>query len=99
MAKQLPTDLDGFHLLKYAVFDKTVVRTGNTRHIVPGTNPEPDRIAICKSPDDESYYLFYCDSQWNVITDTLHQTVEIAEQQAEFEFKNVELMWQSILRD
>jgi hypothetical protein len=31
-------------------------------------------------------YLFYCDPSWNVITDTWHQDVAAAIDQANFEF-------------
>jgi hypothetical protein len=31
-------------------------------------------------------YLFYCDERWMVITDTLHDDVKAALEQARFEF-------------
>jgi len=33
-----------------------------------------------------SYYLFYCDENGREVTDTLHDTVEEAQSQAEWEF-------------
>ena len=51
-------------------------------------------VAICRYPGEDSYYLFYCDSQWNVITDTWHETIEDALQQAEFEYASVSATWQ-----
>ena len=31
-------------------------------------------------------YLFYCDVAWNSVTDTYHDSMESAVEQAEFEF-------------
>jgi hypothetical protein len=47
-------------------------------------------LAIAKYPNDSGFYLFYCDAEWAVITDTYHDSVERAVHQAEFEFSGVQ---------
>jgi hypothetical protein len=33
-----------------------------------------------------AFYLFGCDSDWNMVTDTLHHTLKEAKEQAESEY-------------
>lgn len=47
------------------------------------------RLAIARYDSDSGFYLFYCDPDWNVITDTYHDTPADAMAQAEFEFGHV----------
>ena len=51
-------------------------------------------LAICQYHDDPSYYLFGCDADWHVLTDTWHETIEAAKKQAEFEYSGVSETWQ-----
>ena len=53
-------------------------------------------LAICRYPGDTGYYLFYCDSEWEPITDTWHQSLEDAEHQAEFEYQGAAQTWQRL---
>jgi hypothetical protein len=43
--------------------------------------------------DEPAYYLFDCDEEWNSITDTRHETIEEALQQAESEYAGVSATW------
>ena len=43
----------------------------------------------------DAYYLFYCDAEWEPVTDTWHQTLEAAKGQAEFEYRGVTTTWES----
>jgi hypothetical protein len=52
-------------------------------------------LAICQYSGDSAYYLFGCDEEWRPITDTWHQTVEQAKEQAEFEYEGVTRTWQT----
>jgi hypothetical protein len=47
-------------------------------------------LAIAKYPKDSGFYLFYCDADWGVVTDTYHASVENAVGQAQFEFSGVQ---------
>jgi len=62
--------------------------TGKTRHIVGGVEAkEFAALAIARyDSEPDGVYLFYCDPSWNVITDTWHEDVAAAIDQANFEF-------------
>ncbi|MGQ9547059.1 MAG: hypothetical protein ACUVWS_00380, partial [Roseiflexus sp.] len=50
-------------------------------------------LAICQYEGETSCYLFGCDSDWNAVTDTWHETLEDALDQAEFEYEGVSKTW------
>ena len=65
-------------------------RTGNTRHTVGGEErTDFVALAVAQYPDDAGYYLFYCDEDWNAVTDTFHLDLDGAVEQAEFEYVGV----------
>lgn len=85
------TELGGAKILKYLTLTLEQKRTGNTTHLIGEKEQiEFSGLAICQYGDEEGIYLFYCDSEWNVLTDTLHQTVQDAEDQALFEYEGLE---------
>jgi hypothetical protein len=51
-----------------------------------------DGLAIGQYEQD-GFYLFGCDSEWRCVTDTRHQTLQDAKQQAEFEYEGVSQTW------
>jgi hypothetical protein len=53
-------------------------------------------LAICSYEGSDGYYLFYCDSSWESVTDTYHDTIADAKDQAEFEYSNTENDWVSV---
>lgn len=53
-------------------------------------------LAVCRYEDGGGFYLFYCDGEWNVVTDTYHESVEGAKNQAEFEYEGVGNAWEQI---
>jgi hypothetical protein len=53
-------------------------------------------LAICRYPGETSFYLFYCDEDWMVRTDTFHLTLEDAKRQAEFEYEGISMHWKEI---
>lgn len=64
--------------------------TGATRHVVGGGEvTEFAALAIAQYPSDSGFYLFYCDERWEVVTDTYHESIRAAIEQAEFEFDPV----------
>jgi hypothetical protein len=91
----IPQALDGARVLYYTQIDQRQTSTGKCRHTVYG---EPlgavSGLAICRYDDDAGeFYLFYCDENWDVRTDTCHTTLEEAMAQAEFEYEGVNATW------
>lgn len=50
-------------------------------------------LAICRYPDQAGFHWFGCDAEWQNVTDTRHETLETAQQQAEFEYEGVGGTW------
>jgi len=48
--------------------------------------PSPALLRIVQYEDSWGYYLFSCDADAAEFTDTLHETIDAAKEQAEFEF-------------
>jgi len=67
-----------------------LLATGNTTHVV-GNRLKEDfyGLAICKYQNEAGYYLFYCNEQWEAVTDTIHESIEDAKDQGEFEYFGV----------
>ena len=92
-----PTHLDGALVL--AVADARRARpTGMTVHRVGAPGHEKVlsgfsalAIAQCEEGGGE-FYVFYCDPEWRVMTDTSHRTFEEAVEQAESEFEGLRFL-------
>lgn len=94
MSTEPPTQIDSALVLEYIILDTTQSKTGKTAHIVAGKTVEAVfGLAICKYSDGQEFYLFYCDRYWKTITDTYHDTIEKAKEQAEHEFSNTRAAW------
>ena len=91
---QVPEKIGNVHVHWYTVLDHRHRRTGMCKHVI-GEQPlgEVKGLAICHDPDQVGYYLFYCDEHWNSMTDTWHQTLEDAKDQAEFEYEGSQRTW------
>jgi hypothetical protein len=88
------TELGGAKILEFVALTLEEKRTGNTKHIIAGDeHVEFNGLAICQYDGEDAVYLFYCDSDWNVLTDTWHENVEAARDQASFEFEGLETKW------
>jgi hypothetical protein len=61
--------------------------TGNTRHLVAGAEASSLIAWVELEPDDGGYFLLYLDASGQSLTDTWHETVEAAREQARFEFE------------
>jgi hypothetical protein len=89
-----PNKIDNADLIAFVVLSDNQTRTGLTKHYVEGVLIENFYgLSICKYPDVEGYYLFYCDTSWDAVTDTYHESLEGAIEQAEFEFTNTRNNW------
>jgi hypothetical protein len=53
-------------------------------------------LAICQYAGESSFYLFYCDEDWTVCTDTFHMTLEDAKHQAEYEYDGISRYWTDV---
>lgn len=83
---QPPDFLDGARVLQFASLARSQA-TGLTHHVVDGIPVSRfTAVAIARYDGEPGVYLFYCDDDWNVVTDTLHDDVASAVQQAHFEF-------------
>lgn len=89
-----PSLLGGATVLCYTPIDQRHRFTGACKQIVRGELMGPMAgLAICQYAGEEAFYLFGCDSDWQDVTDTWHQTLQEAQQQAEFEYEGVSKTW------
>jgi hypothetical protein len=95
--KSAPQLVGGYRLVCYSPIDERHRFTGQTKQIVRGVlMGAMAGLVICQPPDSQDFYLFGCDADWNVVTDTWHQTLEEAREQAEFEYEGVSQTWISV---
>jgi hypothetical protein len=86
-----PPVLNGARVLTYAIIGADVTPTGNTVHRFhpDGVMGPAAALAICQYEGEKGCYLFYCDTEWNVVTDTWHESLGEAMKQAEFEYSGI----------
>lgn len=92
-----PRTLDGARTVCIASIGEHQHHTGLTRHFKQGSlQGAAANLAICCYIDDpdSGFYLFGCDADWNVITDTWHESLEAAKRQARHEYENIDDAWQ-----
>jgi hypothetical protein len=89
-----PKQLDGANVLAWTADLYNARPTARTTHRVAGDVLAPAAaLAICQYDGDSQFYLFYCDDEWNVCTDTCHSSIDEAKHQAEFEYEGVSALW------
>ena len=92
--EKLPTQIDEAKILFITKIDKRHRSTGATRHIVNDRQmKEPYGLALCSYEEDPGFYLFYCNSNWEAMNDSYHDTIDLAKEQAEFEFVGTKNTW------
>lgn len=92
-----PANLDEAKVLYYTSIDERHMPTGATQHwVADELLGSAAGLAICQYNKDDAFYLFYCDRAWNVITDTCHQSLEDAFDQAELEYQGVSQTWEQM---
>jgi hypothetical protein len=97
MKEIISTEIGGAKVICFTKLDTRHIRTNNTEHHVSGQILQNIYgLAICKYEEEVGFYLFYCDPNWSTITDTWHETVDDAKEQAEFEFTNTLSTWENI---
>src|SRR5262245_40060496 len=89
-----PKQLDGANVLLWTTDVHATKPTVRTTHRVGDHVLGPAAaLAICQYEGDSQYYLFYCDEEWSVRTDTCHQSMDDAKRQAEFEYEGISPLW------
>ena len=89
-----PKTVGGARVIQWSLIDERHRLTERTKQIVDGELQGPAAaLAVCQYDGEEAYYLFGCDEKWNAVTDTWHQTLEDALQQAEFEYDGISGTW------
>lgn len=58
--------------------------------------PSPRELQIVKYPEDEGFYLFYFGENGDLLTDTYHENVESAFEQANWEFQVNPNEWEDV---
>lgn len=97
--RPVPAIVGGARVVCYTPIDSRHRLTGNAKQIVGGALVGPaSGLAICQYEGDTAYYLFGCDAEWNSLSDTWHETLEDAKEQAEFEYEGTSNTW-SILEN
>ena len=94
--KRVPKEIDGATVVMHTSMAGRHRATGNCKQIVDGMiMARASGLAICHYEGEDGFYLFGCDENWNAVTDTLHDTVEEAQAQAEFEYEGVSATWKT----
>jgi hypothetical protein len=71
--------------------------TGKTRHFQGSRElPPPSELRIVRYEGDAGYYLLYIDRNGEELTDTYHDSLEGAMEQAEWEFEVRADQWKNI---
>ncbi len=50
-------------------------------------------LAICQYDEDADFILYYCDADCRILTHTHHDSLEAAQEQAEYEYEGVSAAW------
>lgn len=93
---ECPDWIDSLRVICYTPIDSRHRHTRQTRHVLgSAVLGRAAGIAICQSTEGKSasYFLFGCDEQWKVLSDTWHETLEDAKHQAEFEYEGSSKTW------
>jgi hypothetical protein len=89
-----PSIVGGARVVCYTPIDERHIKTDNTVHLVAGHEiAEPQGLVIAQYDGEEFYYLFGCNEAWESQSDTWHETLADAKDQAEFEYKGTLTTW------
>ena len=92
--KPVPKTVGTFPVICYSPIDGRHRFTGNTKQVVKGQlMGAMSGLVICQVPGKQEFFLFGCDSEWNVVTDTWHRNLDEAKEQAEFEYEGIGNTW------
>jgi hypothetical protein len=78
----------------YSPIDERHLFTGKCKQIVGGQlMGAMAGLAICQYAGEDAFYLFGCDADWESVTDTWHETLDEAKEQAEYEYEGIRNTW------
>jgi hypothetical protein len=81
-------------LVCYSPIDERHRFTGACKHTVHGERMGAMAgLMICHDGREQAFYLFRCDQDWRVVTDTWHPTLDEAKHQAEFDYEGISRSW------
>ena len=91
----VPTIIGGAPVILYSRIDERHTSTEACRHFVDGQLIGPAwGLAICQFDGDDGFYLFRCSDDFTPVTDTYHDSIEEAKEQAEAEYRGVSQTWE-----
>ena len=94
---QPPPFIGDMPVLLFTPIDWRHTPTDQTAHTVNGESFGPAAgLVICQDPDGSSVYLYYCNNEWEPVTDTWHLSVDDAKAQAAFEYSGLDDSWESL---
>ena len=92
-----PEAIGGAAIVCYSPVDERHHFTGICKHTVAGQlMGAMAGLAVCQYAQDGGFYLFGCDADWQVVTDTWHETLADAQEQAEHEYTGITCTWTQI---
>lgn len=97
MSLNAPKEIDDARVIVFSAIDERHTPTEDAKHYAAGNlTPTPASLAICRYEDADAFYLFGCDQDWRVITDSCHMSLDEAKAQAEREYSGVSATWESV---
>ena len=93
---QPPELVGGLRVVRWTLIDERHCPTSDCVYNVDGEDWGPAfGLVICKEENVSAYFLFGCDEQWRSVTDTWHESLDDALEQAELEYEGVTATWNS----
>jgi hypothetical protein len=89
-----PKKLNGADVLLWASIDQTVTPTSFCTLSDNGESVAGLAVCACDDPMLR-YRLFRCDESWRVLADTRHDTIELAQREAEAEYAGTSALWRA----
>jgi hypothetical protein len=87
-----PKKLNGADVLVWAPLDDSVAATS----LCTDADGPVSALAVCVlAGPPRQYCLFHCDRRWRVLADTEHDTLELAQCEAEAEYRGVTPLWRA----
>jgi len=94
MNEEKPKFIGDAKVLLYSAVDGRHKPTGACEHEVSGEKMGKAKwAAICNHESDNGYYLFFC-YKAGVLSDTYHENLVEAKEQAEFEYEGISSTWE-----
>lgn len=89
--------INGAQVICWSLLDERHITSGSCHSSIDGVTKSPYAgVAIAQRPGDPMTYLFFCDAQWNPVTDTFHSSIKRAKEEAELEFNGVSKTWNNV---